>query len=712
MRAALLLILLATLRLPALGQVGLRGFLTKDIPAEEKFEQQAQAASDPAHLRKYMEFLAAEPHHAGSARSKVVAEFLQSSLKEFGLEAHIEEFEGLIPFPTIRELEVLGPNRYTAKLKEPPVQQDPSSADAAQLPTFNAYGASGEVSGDVVYVNFGVPEDYDWLSRQGIEVKGKIVIARYGRSWRGIKPKVAAEHGAIACLIYSDPHEDGYFEGEVYPNGPMRPQDGVQRGSVLDMPLYPGDPLSPGWPSENGSRRLPLAEAKSLPSIPVLPLSYGDAQPILEQLTGPLVPREWRGALAITYHAGPGPTRVRLKTNYDWSVRPLYNVIATIPGSQAPDEWIIAGNHHDAWVTGAEDPVSGAAALLETSRSLALLLSRGWKPARTIKIAWWDGEEFGLLGSTEWVEKHQDELREKAVAYLNSDNTSKGWIHIGASHTLEAFAEEVASAVTQPGTSLNLIDALLQHPAGEDSEDEPSPPKRRAAFAASPLGAGSDYVAFLDYLGVASMNAGFSGAVRSGVYHSAYDSLYWYTHFSDSTFADGRALAQYTSTALMRLADASVLPFEFGRLAATISFYVDDIQRQAQRGTQRLNFNGLLRELDDLKLNSDKFDALLEAAALKNTLNPLRLAAVNQALLRSERALTRPEGLPNRSWYKHQIYAPGFYTGYAVKTLPGVREAVDAKDWTLARKQADLVQQCLANLNQLVSKAIIDLAGI
>ncbi len=555
-----------------------------------------------------------------------------------------------------------------------------------------------------------MPEDYEWLAKQGIDVKGKIVIARYGKSWRGIKVKVAAEHGAIACLIYSDPHEDGYFEGDVYPIGPMRPSEGVQRGSVVDMPLYPGDPLSPGWASEKGSKRLPMSEAKSLMKIPVLPLSYADAQPILEQLTGPVVPTEWRGALAITYHAGPGSTRVHIKTDYDWSTRPLYDVIATIPGSESPNQWIIVGNHHDAWVNGADDPVSGAAALLETARSLATLQKNGWKPKRTIKIALWDGEEFGLLGSTEWAEKHQDELRQKAVAYLNSDSTGKGWIHISGSHTLEDFATEVANSIQQPGANTNLADAALAHRREEGKEHHEAQPQN--GFTIGALGAGSDYVAFIDYLGIASMDEGFGGAGKSGIYHSIYDSIYWYRHFSDASYVDGRALSQFTATAVMRLADASVLPFEFDHFANTVSGYVDDIDKQAKKSGHNMDFAGLRRQLAQLKQNGGKYNALLQKAMSKGNLDSAQLAALNESLIHTERALTWPEGLPNRNWYKHQIYAPGFYTGYGVKTIPGVREAVDAKDWALAQKETGIVHGCLAQMNQVLSQVIKEVSGL
>ncbi|HLH03455.1 MAG TPA: transferrin receptor-like dimerization domain-containing protein [Bryobacteraceae bacterium] len=684
----------------------IRGFPASAQPAERRLEQQAQSAASAAHIRAYWENMASEPHQAGSPRSRSVALYIAGLLREWGLDASVERFEALMPYPTVRQVEMIAPRRFTAALREPPVAEDPNSSDPHQLPTFNAYAASGDVTGEVVYANFGLPADYDWLDKHGISVKGKIVLTRYGKSWRGIKPKVAAEHGAIACLIYSDPHEDGYFEDDTYPKGPMRPDDGVQRGSVLDMPLYPGDPLSPGWASEKGARKLDRSEAKSLMTIPVLPLSYADAAPILEELTGPVVPRDWRGALAITYHAGPGASVVHIKTDYDWTTKPLFDVIATIPGSEEPDRWVLAGNHHDAWVNGADDPVSGSAALLETARSLAALKKQGWQPRRTIKICFWDGEEFGLLGSTEWAEKHQSELREKAVAYLNSDSTAKGWIHISGSHTLESFAAEVASSIQQPGTNQTLLEAAVHHPPSADTDDEPAAGKGEKPFSIGALGAGSDYVAFLDFLGIASMNEGFGGQTKSGIYHSVYDSIYWYEHFSDGTFADGEALSRFTATALLRLANAPVLPFEFTRFATTVEGYVSEIDKEAQQNNVRVNLSPLQHELDTLKENGTRFNNELEAALSKDTLDATRLAKLNDTLLRTERVLTRSEGLPNRSWYKHQIYAPGFYTGYGVKTIPGVREAVDSRNAPLARREVQVVDECLSELNRLVSAAV------
>jgi N-acetylated-alpha-linked acidic dipeptidase len=702
--------LLLLLPLLAFSQsVRLRGFLSRDAAAERSLENRAQAVPDTTNLRKYLNFLAGAPHNAGSSRSKACAEYIAALLKHWGLDTEIERFDAVMPYPTVRHLEVVAPKRYIAKLKEPPVPEDPNSADLYQLPTYNAYGATGEATGEVVYANYGLPEDYELLAKHGVDVKGKIVLTRYGKSWRGIKPKVAHEHGAVACLIYSDPHEDGYYEGDVYPKGPMRPPDGVQRGSVLDMTLYPGDPTTPGWASETGVRRLPVSEAATVMKIPVLPISYADAEPILAQLAGPLVPREWRGGLPVTYHAGPGAAVVHIQTNYDWSVKPVFDVIATIPGGESPEQWVLAGNHHDAWVNGADDPVSGVVALLETARSLSILQKTGWRPKRTIKFAFWDAEEFGLIGSTEWVEKHQDELRQKAVAYLNSDNTGRGWLNVGGSHTLEEFVDEIADSIPQPGTNTSLAHYAGHHPS--PAEMESSSP-RESPFALSALGAGSDFQGFLDYLGIASLNEGFEGQTKSGIYHSIYDSIYWYSHFSDSSQVDGKALAQFTATALLRLSNCSLLPFEFGRFVRTVGRYADEVQRAAEVGGGRLDLSGIRRQLEALGNTSQNYEALMEVTLAKPALHSSRLEEINRRLIETERALTRPEGLPNRPWYKHQIYAPGFYTGYAVKTLPGIREAVEMKDWKLAQQQAAAVEHCLEDMNVVVSEATTEMSGL
>ena len=480
----------------------IRGFPPESLAMEHKWEEKVRALPDAGRIGRYLQRMSAKPHLAGTPASKAVAEYILGLMQEWGLDARIEPFEALLPTPKTRVLEMVSPKPFRARLQEPVIAEDKDSSNAGQVPSYNAYSGDGDVTAPVVYVNYGVPADYETLSKLGIDVKGKIVLARYGGSWRGVKPKVAYEHGAVACLIYSDPRDDGYFAGDVYPKGAFRPSDGVQRGSVMDMAIYPGDPLSPGWASEKGSKRLALSEAKTLMKIPVMPISYADAQPFLASLDGPVAPEAWRGALPITYHLGPGPAKAHFKLELDNSTHPLYDVIVRIPGTDFPDQWILAGNHHDAWVHGATDPASGAAPLLETARALSELLKDGWKPKRTIVLALWDGEEFGLVGSTEWVEKHSDELKQKLVAYINSDSNGKGHLGVGGSHTLEDFMQEVARDVADPVTGKTLLDQVL----ADATKTVTAAP---ASFRISALGSGSDYTSFLQHLGIASLNIGF-----------------------------------------------------------------------------------------------------------------------------------------------------------------------------------------------------------
>ena len=700
-----LVLLAASAALTAVSQTPLRGFREADSKSERDWESKARELPRAAHIRLYMERMAARPHQAGSAADRAVAEYAAGLLKEWGLDARIEAFEALLPYPTSRSLELVAPVHFRARLKEPGIAEDKDTLSAGQLPTYNAYSASGDVTAPLVYVNYGVPEDYEVLRKLGVDVAGKIVIARYGRSWRGVKPKLAEEHGAAGCLIYSDPREDGYFQGDVYPRGPFRPWDGVQRGSVLDMVLYPGDPLSPGWASEKGSRRLPLEAARTLMKIPVLPLSYGDAKVLLENLGGVVAPEVWRGALPITYHVGPGPAEVHLKLDFDRSTRPLNDVIATIPGSDYKDQWVIFGNHHDAWVNGASDPVSGAAALLETARSLAALRKTGWQPRRTIVFSLWDGEEFGLIGSTEWVEKHQAELDQKAVAYVNSDSNGKGAISASGSHCLEGLVRDVLSDVSDPVNGKPLIEAVRTR-------------RRRAAagsasgehrFRLGELGAGSDYVAFADHVGIASLNLGF-GSEATGVYHSIYDTLTWYSRFSDTEFVYGRTLSQVTSTLLMRLADAPLLPFQFRPLARAVESYVDDLQKQVAAGSGMVDFRELKAQLARLTSSAAAFDEQFSLALRKTPAPPAaRMARVNQTLYRAERSWTLSDGLPGREWYRNQLYAPGLYTGYGAKTLPGVREAVEARRWDEASRQARRAARAVRAFNAQVEEATQEL---
>jgi len=662
----------------------LRGYTEASAKTQADWETRMRDVPKPELLREYMKHLSAEPHHVGSAYDKQNAEYIRDKFKSWGFDAKLEEFDVLFPTPTERVLEMTEPTRFVAQLKEPAVAEDEDSGDQNQLPSYNAYSTDGDVTGQLVYANYGIPADYDELAKLGVDVKGKLVIVRYGASWRGIKPKVAAEHGAIGCLIYSDPRDDGYYQGDVFPQGPYRPEQGVQRGSVMDMPIHPGDPLTPGIGAVKGARRLPREEAEVITKIPVLPISYGDALPLLKALTGPVAPEPWRGALPITYHLGAGPARVHLKLTFDWSLKTLYDVIAKIEGSTYPDEWIIYGNHHDAWVNGADDPTSGMVTVMEVGRAFGELMKQGWKPKRTVIMCAWDGEEPALLGSTEWVETHADELKQKAVAYLNSDSTGKGALGAGGSHTLERFINEVARDIAQPGGNKSALEAMKERRTREARTDaDKKEIRERADLRIGALGSGSDYTPFLQHLGIAAMNTGFGGEGGGGVYHSVYDSFYWYTKFSDGTFEHGRALAQTNGTIVMRLADADVLPFEFTNFAETVSKYVDEIDKLAKQSSppQAINLVPLSDAMRSLTTSARRYEEALTKASAKGFQAVKQAKALNQLLYQTERKLTSEQGLPRRPWFKHQIYAPGFYTGYGVKTIPGVREAIEQKQW-------------------------------
>ncbi len=693
------------------------------------WEQKFRAIPDPARLREYMRHLSARPHHVGSPYDKENAEWILAQLEDWGWDAHIETFDVLFPTPKERTVELVGPAKFVAKLQEPVVSVDPSSTQQSeQLPTYNAFSIDGDVTAPLVYVNYGVPDDYDQLNRMGISVKGAIVIARYGASWRGIKPKVAAEHGAIGCLIYSDPRGDGYFQGDPFPEGPWRSEDAVQRGSVVDMPYYSGDVLTPGVAATPHARRLPLNEVKVLTKIPVLPLSYADAKPLLEALKGPVAPDGWRGALPLTYHIGPGPAKVHLRVQSNWDMKTIYDVVGRIQGSTFPDQWVIRGNHHDAWVNGAEDPVSGTMCLLEEARSFGVLVKQGWKPKRTIVYCAWDGEEEGLFGSTEWAEAHADELDQSAAIYINSDSNGRGFLGMGGSHSLEKFINGVARDIEDPETGLSVWKrSLLRQISNAQPIDRPRI-RSTQDLTIGALGSGSDYTAFLDHLGIASLNLGYGGEGGGGEYHSIYDDFYWYTHFSDTAFVYGRALAQTAGTAVLRFADADLLPYDFTGFTETLRKYVEELRQLAKKERDEtieqntqiqegvfnaiadprerfvppsveavppyLNFAPLDNAVDTLSRSASRF----QKAATKylETRQPVP-NAVNAGLLRSERMLTSEEGLPQRPWFKHLIYAPGLYTGYGVKTIPSVREDIEQKDWKGSEVEIGRIARVIEN---------------
>ncbi len=729
---------------PAPADTPIRGFFPSSVQAQRELETRFKSIPDPARMREAMRRLSARPHHVGSPYDKENAEWILDQFKSYGWDAHIETFDVLFPTPVERVVELVSPTTYVAKLQETGLPGDPTSnQQAEQLPSYNAYSVDGDVTGPLVFVNYGIPADYEELERRGISVKGAIVIAKYGGSWRGIKPKVAAEHGAIGCLIYSDPRDDGYAGGDVFPAGPMRPAQGVQRGSVADMPTYPGDPLTPGVGATKDAKRLSVAQAPTITKIPVLPISYGDAQPLLSAIGGPLAPGSWRGGLPISYRLGAGPARVHLRVKSDWSIKPLYNIIARLPGTTEADQWIIRGNHHDAWVNGAQDPISGLVAELEEARALGSLYKQGWKPKRTIIYAAWDGEEPGLLGSTEWVEAHADELKAHAVAYLNSDTNERGYFNADGSHSLEKFINGVAMEVDDPESNVSSWRRVQAAQILNGSADDRREAREREDLRIGALGSGSDYSSFLDHLGVASLNLGYGGEDPGGIYHSIYDDFYWFMHFSDSSFVYGRALSQAMGIAVLRLANADILPFAFTNLAETIQTYVKQLQmlrdrrseeiternRQIEDGLYRLtsdprdpvtapqrkqpapqlNFAPLLNAQDSLTHAASRYEKAYAKAVSEGRVANAK--AVNERLVQAERALTSPEGLRNRPWYVHMLYAPGFYTGYGVKTIPGVREAIEQGQWSDVDREIARAAAAVEREATLVSALATTLGG-
>ena len=726
---------------------GIAGFWADNANAERQREQTFSSSISTENFDSYEKLLSAYPHHVGSPHDKQDQEWIASKFKQWGWDVHVESFQVLFPTPKERVLEMVEPTKFAAKLEEPPIAEDPTSNQQSdQLPSYNAYSIDGDVTAPLVYVNYGVPDDYEELERMGVSVKGAIVIARYGASWRGIKPKVAYQHGAVGCLIYSDPRDDGFTEGDVFPRGPWRPTEGVQRGSVLDMPLYPGDPLTPGVGATANAKRLKIEDVQVFTKIPVQPISYGDAEPLLAALAGPIAPARWRGGLGITYHVGPGPAKVHLRLKFNWDMKQINDVIARIPGGAEADQWVLRGNHYDAWVNGAQDPISGMATEMEEARVLGELVKAGWKPKRTIIYCAWDAEEPGLIGSTEWVETHADELRAHAVTYINTDSHSRGYLNVQGSHTLETFVNQVAREVTDPEKNISVwerkqLKRLADAASGEDRERMRS----RPTWPIDALGSGSDYTAFLDFAGIASLNLDYSGESNGGIYHSIYDDYYWFTHFDDVGFVYSRALAQTVGIAVLRLADADLLPFNFADLSSTVRGYVDDLQRLAadQRNQIRdrdrqisegvfnassdpqhpavqpktealpphLNFAPMQDALDALNQSADHYQRVYAQAGKEGASAPgqAALVRVNLALLETERALTNANGLPGRPWFKHQLYAPGFYTGYGVKTVPAVREAIEQKQWGTAQQSIETVSQVLQNEAAAIERATADL---
>ena len=706
-------------------QSSLLGF--KSSEAQLKNEKVFDAQLSANRVGENIKLLSSVPHHVGSAGGKMVASEIAKVFTAAGWDTKIETYQLMFPTPITRTLEMSGATNFKAKLKETPLKEDATSNQADQLPTYNCWSADGDVTANLVFVNYGLPEDYETLAKYGIDVKGKIVIAKYGRSWRGIKPKVAQEHGAIGCLIYSDPGDDGYGAGDAYPVGAFKNDQTVQRGSIMDMVIYPGDPTTPNGASIEGATRVDHKDAKNLLKIPVLPISYGDAAPLLKDMDGPVAPRNWGGGLPFTYHIGPSKSVVHLKLAFDWKIRPGLNVIATIKGCEFPDQWVIRGNHHDAWVNGAADPISGMAAELEEAIAIGELLKKGWKPKRTLIYCAWDAEEPGLMGSTEWVEHHAAELQSKAVAYINSDGNGRGFLGAEGSHAFAPLITEISKSVMDPQTGVSVFERAKAVRAAEASSIVEKKEKfNTTSYPLGAMGSGSDYSSFIQHLGVPSLNIGYGGEDEGGEYHSIYDSYDMYKRFKDPSFVYGVTLAQTTGRAVLRLADADALQFDFTELHKTVKGYISELANNVDQlrektnvenelinnkvyvyaadATQKLSTPQLLPAVPYVDFSSvlNALSHLEKAAAhaenAKKTADQNKLASINAKIYTAEQQLLTNNGLPRRPWFKHSLYAPGFYTGYGVKTIPGVREAIEQKNWAEVREQMEEVSKSIERL--------------
>lgn len=732
-----LTLLLISLLGTASAQEPIRGFADHAVDAQRAIETRYDSSLSVADMDGWMRRLTASPHHAGSAANREHAIFLSELMESWGYDVTIDEYDILLPTPKIRELELTAPNFFTATLTEMPVEGDPSTLQYDDLlAPYNSFSIGGEVESELVFVNYGVPADYDMLERYGIDVEGKIVIVKYGQSWRGIKPKLAAEKGAIGTIIYSDPADDGYAVGDVYPDGAFKNETAVQRGSVMDMPLYPGDVLTPGVGATGNVERLEIDNTPTLTKIPVLPISYRDALPLLSAIGGTVVPEAWRGALPITYHLGPGPARVRMKLEFNWDRITIYNVIARLEGSEYPDEWVIRGNHYDAWNHGAADPISGLVAMLAEAKAVAVLADAGQRPARTIIYAAWDSEEQGLIGSTEWVEHHAADLDRHAVAYINTDGNSRGFLNVGGSHTLERFFNQIARDVFDPQTDVSLADRLRARMLTGEDESERQEAQEREDLRIAALGSGSDYSPFLQHLGIASAHLSFSGEGPGGSYHTLYDTYEHYTTWRDPGLTYSAVLAQVAGRATLRLANARVLPFEFTGFSDNIEMYITELEElvvDTRTETERtntliedgeydaaldptqpfgppkvespvphFNFAPLNNSLERLQNAATSYEKALENGEVRED----DLAELNALLYSSERLLTREEGLAGRPWYRHYIYAPGFYTGYGVKTIPGVRESIEQRSFEVVDPQIELAAGVIDDMAERIETAV------
>jgi N-acetylated-alpha-linked acidic dipeptidase len=718
------------------------GFSPGSLEQQRAAEAHALTIPTPENARRWLRILTAEPHVAGTPEDHKTALFVRDKLREWGWKADLEEMEVLLnyPFPGIPpQLVISRPTHKTLALDESPIATDKDSANSKAFGAFHGYGISGEASGQVVYANYGRPDDFAALEKMGIDIKNKIVLVRYGEIFRGLKVYNAQKRGAAGILIYSDPADDGYSKGETYPHGRFRPESAIQRGSVQFLSHGPGDPSTPFGPSLKDAKRIPFHSSYGFPltnevqfrqragtlaewekttglkrdeyfaTIPALPISYGTAREILQILAGPNVPSGWQGGLPLPYHVGPGPAELSMSTTMEYKLRKIWNVIATIHGSEEPDRWVMIGNHRDAWVYGAVDPGSGTAATMETCRALGAAVKSGWKPRRTLVYASWDAEEYGLVGSTEWAEAHADELKTKAVFMLNVDSAISGHeVGFGGVPSLRDFVLEAAGAIADVRTGRTLRDLwtearrkawagqsplVIDDPAW-DGDHQTSTSKQPNSRAFSPqmnwLGSGSDYTVFVDHLGIPAVDAGLRGGY--GVYHSIYDNFNWMEHFGDPEFLNHATAARLYTLIAMRAAGAEVVPMRFAPYGLALREHVDELrtlrarkQRQADGrlltpGAEFEDVSDLIRAVQEFQDQARVLDHAAESVAGRDGRDRSRLASLNDAIAGVERTFLLDEGLPGRPWFKHAIYAPGLSTGYAAWPLPAIRQAIEDND--------------------------------
>ncbi|MGE5207373.1 MAG: M28 family metallopeptidase, partial [Chlamydiota bacterium] len=671
----------------------LLGFNPGAAKEETTLEQHFRAIPSPAEERRQHRIFTAEPHIAGSPRNNQLARYIAAEWKKQGLEdVRIRRYDVYSTAPRSTFLEMVSPVRYVATLREQPYPADPDTKNKNVSSAWTGMSISGEVTAPLVYAHSGNPEDYDYLRKQGISVKGKIVLVRYSNpySYRGFKALTAEREGAAAILIYSDPAEDGYKQGKVFPDGPWGPESHIQRGAITYDFIVPGDPLTPGWASLPGAKRIAVKDARSLPKIMALPLSWHDAKPLLEHIGGPLAPKGWQGGLPLPYHLGGKDARVHLKIDMDNSIKPYYVVEARIRGSEFPDEWVVLGNHRDAWVFGGVDPSSGTASMMELTRGLGQLLRQGVRPKRTLVICSWDGEEVGLTGSTEWGEQFGDELRQKAVAYINVDSSTAGPNFEGSAvGSLAPLLREVSHAFQDPATGGSLYEAWKKSAERERKERKEAEPVSDANLVDTRIGSGSDHTVFLNHVGMPVIGLDFDGPY--GVYHSMYDDFYWMNHFGDPGYRYHTLMSQLWGVLAMRLANAGLLPFDFGEYGDTIGQFVDELAKG--KDMSQLDLRPLRSAVADFSAAGRQLTAAEQKTLVSGQLDPALEQRVNQGAMQVERNWLNPLGIPGRPWFKHLLYGAR-YT-YAHLELPALTEAVEKGDWTTARQQAELLRQAL-----------------